>query len=511
LRRARKQALREHAARKLKNSIKNLKPLKHIKDLAPAAVLGLAASGMGNYCVTGRGIYNPNQYRGNGEYSNGEPDAVTNSLIAGKDVPFEVPTFESAGDETGSVTISRKEYLTDIYAAGEIDPTTGQAINVFPFVLQKFAINPGIESSFPWLSQVAQNYDEYEINQLIYSFRSTTTDIGSATTGQCGTIIMCTNYNVNSAVFRDKINMLEYDGAMSAKTTESMIHGVECDPEKNSGPKGKYIRAAGANINQNLMDYDLANFQIAVANTPTQFAGQSLGELWVTYTVTLRKPKFFTGKGYGITQDIYVTSQGNLAKEAPLGQEMLLLNAAQNSLQTKVTLNQRNRIGITFPGSYGGSVEIMLTVDVAGGTFIGTGWIDSFNFGGNVVPILDIYGTMGSLLPKSSFQAPVTGTNGTYVFIAHVNTTPSSLGYDNTFFMNFNPSALQATQGETLNIKQSSLTIREYNTSFSGRANNIGPIGTQTDAPILTNTNGVNYTPGVNNPTTSDMPVPPTV
>jgi hypothetical protein len=34
------------------------------------------------------------------------------------------------------------------------------------FQNQSILLNPGLEASFPWLSQVAQNFEEYEFVQL---------------------------------------------------------------------------------------------------------------------------------------------------------------------------------------------------------------------------------------------------------------------------------------------------------------------------------------------------------
>lgn len=150
--------------------------------------------------ISGRGMYT-----GRGSY-------VGNSLMGS--TPPQVIT--SAIDETGAVTVSKLEFLSEIYG-----PPSGDAFNV-----QKFELNPGLENTFPWLSQVAQNYEEYEFVQLVFSYRSTVTDIGSSTTGQCGTVIMATVYDPSSAVFTDKTAMMGYDGSMSSKTTENMVHGV---------------------------------------------------------------------------------------------------------------------------------------------------------------------------------------------------------------------------------------------------------------------------------------------
>ena len=79
---------------------------------------------------------------------------------------------------------------------------------------------------------------------------------------------MATNYNASSPPFSDKATMMEYAHAMSAKTTEHMTHGVECDPSKLGGSERKYIRTNPVVPSQDLKTYDHGLFQLAVANSP---------------------------------------------------------------------------------------------------------------------------------------------------------------------------------------------------------------------------------------------------
>jgi len=119
-----------------------------------AAALDPYSGGMASEALemSGRGIYTGGGiYTGQGEYE-------TNTLINNNN-PDQIPQFSSANDETGAITISRKEYVADIYG-----PPSSTA-----FQIQSYAVNPGLEQSFPWLSQIAQNYDEYDMIQLIYT------------------------------------------------------------------------------------------------------------------------------------------------------------------------------------------------------------------------------------------------------------------------------------------------------------------------------------------------------
>ena len=131
-------------------------------------------------------------YTGMGEYEG--PDA--NDLLSTKSTMDVVPLFASETDE--GIIYSKREYVSEIYGP----PLVGGVPQ--PFVLQSFAINPGLEQSFPWLSQIAANFDEYELQQLCFTFKSTTTESGNQTNGQVGTVIMATNYNAAAANFSEK-------------------------------------------------------------------------------------------------------------------------------------------------------------------------------------------------------------------------------------------------------------------------------------------------------------------
>ncbi|QMW68855.1 capsid protein [Crucivirus-392] len=300
--------------------------------------------------------------------ANGIGDYTTNNIVdGGQGSAFEPPTF-TAGDAS-SVLISHKEYLSDVYG-----PPTASLY----FENRSISINPGLEQCFPWLSQVANNYEEYEIKQLIFTFKSTVAPIGASASGQVGQVIMATQYDVQDPPFNDKDTMLRYALSASCKATDSAMHGVECDPAKLSGSVGKYVRSSP--VGDDLRDYDLGVFNIATANMPDAYANQSIGELWVSYTVLLRKPKINSGKGFAINTDIYCAAylQANPIATIAAGPMIVqdpaafkiasgIMKGQSNAIQTKLSVQlptvspgalQSKQLKITFPGWYSGNVEI---------------------------------------------------------------------------------------------------------------------------------------------------------
>ena len=472
-------------------------------DYAP----GQRAKGFGSYML-GEGAYEGDTV-GNSYVVN------NNALIRGGGVPDIVPNFGSNEDETGAITIIRSEYISDIYCSGYINPgSAGPPLvppfptGVVPFSVKRYDINPGLPETFPWLSQIAQNYDEYEIEQLIFSFSTAVSDIGASATGQCGNVLMVGDYNVDSPNFRSKEDLMMYQGAVSTKTTESACCAIECNPKKNAGSPGKFTRTAGLPLNKNKFDYDLGTLNVAVSAAPVAYAGQSLGELWVSYRVKLRKPKFYANKAYGVQQDIFVTSQGTISPSFPMGSNALLLKSPQNTIKAALGLEVANSIFVTFPASYSGQVEVSLNIE-AGTAYYGydantqRGYLNEFKSFGNIKPIYDIYGTGFQVATASSkaqwyYISPKEGT-GNFVAICHLTVEAASNGIENTLQIIFDPSRV-AFSAPPASFQQSQLTIKEYNTSWSGKANNIGS-DIQNEAPVLVNTSAVVFVPGVSAPT----------
>ena len=300
----------------------------------------------------------------------GQGDYVYNSTFPANSGGVQ-PTFDTVPDELGSIMVSYKEYLTDIFG-NMVDETT---TNNFSTV--QYSIQPGLERTFPFLSQFAANFDEYDLKQCVFTYKSTINTDSSTTNGQVGSVIMATNYIVDSLPFVDKNSMLQYAGSASARVTDVSVHGVECDPEKLSGTRGKYIRSAPVLIGKDPALFDHAVFNLAISGTPEAFSNQPIGELWVEYTVCLRKPKVLTGFGQAISRDIFAY---NVEKTLPTfwpGQASEILTGQQNSIGCSVAVTEQSTVKcltITFPTWYTSPTEIKLTLTAKEGILLGTNY-----------------------------------------------------------------------------------------------------------------------------------------
>lgn len=208
---------------------------------------------------------------GYGDYS-----VKKNSLVMG--APPSVHNRTRAG---GAVFISHKEYIADILS----DATANT------FKIQKFPIQPGNSLTFPWLSQVAANFQEYRFHGVVFHFRSMSADALNSTNTALGQVIMSTEYNSAAPDFASKPEMENAQYSNSIKPSDSCLHLIEC-ARASSVLSNLYVRTDDVDTSsEDVRFYDLGNFFIA--SNGCQGTSVNLGELWVSYEVELLKPKIW--------------------------------------------------------------------------------------------------------------------------------------------------------------------------------------------------------------------------
>jgi len=219
---------------------------------------GNMGAGIGKWLGSGIG-----SIFGSGDYTLSGPQPSYNVLTSST----QIPKFASSQQTN---VVCHREYLQDIQG------TAG-------FNNSSFPLNPGMSTTFPWLSTIAQNYQEYRIHGLIFEFRPLITDF--ITGGAPGVVVMATNYNADAPMFTSKVAMENSEYAVAVKPTNGLIHGIECAVPVTTIPQ-RYVRTGSVPTGQDLRLYDYGNFQFATQNNPVQ----NLGELWVSYCVEFFKP-----------------------------------------------------------------------------------------------------------------------------------------------------------------------------------------------------------------------------
>lgn len=239
------------------------------------------------------------------------------------------------------ICVKHREYVADINGTSA-------------FTLQSFPINPGLVATFPWLSGVADNFEEYLFTGIVFEFRSTTADY--ATNTALGAVIMATSYDALDPLFPDKKTMENYQFANSSKPSKTFIHPVECSKNPLSE---LYVRTGSVPTGADQRLYDLGVFQIATVGNPSLTS--TIGELWITYEVCLYKPRMIQGIGYAVLSDHWQLAGMSSAK--PFGNitgSPISMLQPGSSIQTSINSTGTT---LTFPSTItNGTYLVVYTV-----------------------------------------------------------------------------------------------------------------------------------------------------
>lgn len=209
------------------------------------AEVGKALGGIVGMPGVGGAIGKLGQRAINNVFGHGDYSIATDQMMKLKsgDTP---PQFSNSGR---TVRIQHREYITDVFSS----PTA----NTFLINPQcSLAINPGVNTSFPWLAQVAANFECYNLKGMMYEFKTTSADALNSVNTALGSVIMATSYNSANTTFVSKNQMENYEFAQSCKPSESMCHYVEC--AKGSKPLDDlYVRVGAVPTGQTPQMYDV--------------------------------------------------------------------------------------------------------------------------------------------------------------------------------------------------------------------------------------------------------------
>lgn len=165
------------------------------------------------------------------------------------------------------VVIPRREYISDINGS-----TSAFSVPVNLF------INPCNTVMFPWLSQLAKNFEMFRFRKLTFVY-----DTYAATTFG-GYVAMATNFDASGAGFSTKQQLMDYFGASRAQDWVPFEHKVSI----SSFWTDKFFNLTGPQpASTDLKTFYPGVFNLAVGG---QTAAVPMGELYVDYIVELIEP-----------------------------------------------------------------------------------------------------------------------------------------------------------------------------------------------------------------------------
>lgn len=214
----------------------------------------------------------------------------------------QTPIMNNSRRSGGGVLIQFKEFLLDVISSSSANT----------FDLQSYLINPTEPATFPWLSQIASNYQEFIFHGIVFHYKSMSGDALNSTNTALGQIIMATNYDPSQPDFGSKSEMENTEFSQSVRPSADCLHMIEC-ARSASVLSNLYTTDASGHADPRFNN--LGKFEIATNGF--QGTNVNAGELWVTYSVELLKPKLFDTLG-GDVSIIWISSAG-VVDASPLG------------------------------------------------------------------------------------------------------------------------------------------------------------------------------------------------
>jgi hypothetical protein len=165
---------------------------------------------------------------------------------------------------------TRREIIAQVTGQGE------------GFHVSEFTINPGIDTTFPWLSTLADSWEYYRFENLKFHFET-----ASGTTDR-GSVMLACEYASGSPPPSDFKTIMAYKGAVLSPVYRKVTMSVDSAAAFPQGMGGfKYIRHPSSTPTDRKL-YDAGVLMLAVQGTTQD---QVLGHLSVSYKVTLHTPQ----------------------------------------------------------------------------------------------------------------------------------------------------------------------------------------------------------------------------
>jgi len=211
---------------------------------------------------------------GVGDYSVGKApyEVAQNSLIAGTTAPA------MHSDNSGATEMAYHEFI------GNIGMTTDFSVKSYP-------INITHPQTFPWVSHIAKNYQQWELIGCIFFLRTLSSDTVVAPVQGLGSVVGAVRYDVNSDQPKSKMEIANSMFASSCKPSQNMALPLECAPNQTILHPLK-VQTSGVEPDEPQF-YQMGWLDLATEGAPNDYADAM--ELHVVYHLRLYKPRLTNG------------------------------------------------------------------------------------------------------------------------------------------------------------------------------------------------------------------------
>lgn len=200
----------------------------------------------------------------------GDYTVTENSVV--KRASTGIPMMHKEGQ---SVILRHREFIA------QVKSSQGFAVQ------DSFQLNPGNVKTFPWLSSIASSFQEYKFRGLVFHYIPSSGSAVASTNAALGTVMLQTSYRSNDAAPQTKSELLNEYWSGESVPNDTFAHPIECDPTENPF-NVQYVRTDDIPTGDSQLLYDLGVTHLCTSGQ--QADGNTLGDLWVTYEVELKKP-----------------------------------------------------------------------------------------------------------------------------------------------------------------------------------------------------------------------------
>lgn len=223
-----------------------------------------------------------NNVTGSGAYSEIVPSMpLSSNSLAGVQTP-EAAQAPLMHKDKGVTRVTHREYV------GDVPMTVG-------FRCTSYDLTPFSAVTFPWLSQMADQYSQFKILGMIVEFRSLAANAVAGANAGMGSVSLSCCYDVWAAPPASKTESNNALYAVSCKPSESMQFAIECEPDVTvSQPlfinPTRYGTPGGLPLatSPDPRAYKFARLDLVTVGSSADYAGA--GELWITYDIMMLKP-----------------------------------------------------------------------------------------------------------------------------------------------------------------------------------------------------------------------------
>jgi hypothetical protein len=294
------------------------------------------------------------------------------------------------------VPVTRKEFL------GLVSGSVG-------FVNNVFSVNPGLVTTFPWCSSIANSFQMWRPRGGRFLFYATASPLVNGTNTAQGNVVMSMDYDSVDSTFTALPQAMSTLGAITGPPNQSIEMWFECSQAKLP-TTWLYTRSGAPPANADLRLYDLGTFQFV---TDGMAAANSIGSLWVEYDFEFCKPVSDAQFGGSLLTDHWIGTTP----------------AVNHYFGTTAKLAVGSNLGTTITG-----VSLAFPIEMSQGQFLFV-WV-VFGTSGAGVAIPTITGTNCTLqtfwdndTATSASNTSTTSTNLLYCAIFSITASSASINF----------------------------------------------------------------------------------